>query len=70
MVAKRNKEVKEQRGPAVPHLELHRAAALERSAAADDECEIVGSELRVGVGGVGVGVAGGCEDCAALDSGF
>lgn len=70
MVAKRNKEVKEQRRPTVPHLELHRAAALKGAAAADDEREVVGPELGVGVGGVGVGVAGGGENGAALDAGF
>lgn len=70
MVAKRDKEVKEQRRPTVPHLELHSAAALERAAAADYESKVVGSELGVGVGGVGVGIAGGGEDRAALDAGF
>lgn len=52
------------------HLHLHGAAALERATAADYEGQVVGAEFGVGVRCVGVGVAGGGEDCAALDSGF
>ena len=70
MVAQRNKEVEEQRRRAVPHLELHRAAALKGAAAADDEREVVGAQLRVRVGCVGVGVARRREDGAALDAGL
>lgn len=70
VVAERDEEVEEQRCAAVPHLELHGAAALEGTAAADDEGEVVGAELGVRVGGVGVGIASGGEDRAALDAGL
>ena len=50
------------------HLVLHRAAALERVARADDEREVVRAQLRVGVGGVGVGVARRRQDRRALDA--
>jgi len=70
MIAQRDEEVKEQLRASGHHLHLHGAAALEGAAAADDEREVVGSELRVGVWCVGVGVASGGEDCAALDAGF
>jgi hypothetical protein len=70
VIAQRDEEVKEQLRAAGHHLHLHGTAALEGAAAADDEREVVGSELRVGVRCVGVGVAGGGEDCAALDAGF
>jgi hypothetical protein len=40
MINQSNKEVKEQ-FPALFHLHLHRAAALECLPASDDECEIV-----------------------------
>jgi hypothetical protein len=70
VIAQRDEEIKEELGAAGHHLHLHCAAALEGAAAADDEGEVVGSEFGVGVGCVGVCVAGGGEDCAALDSGF
>ena len=68
MVAQGDKQVKEELGAAVEHLELHGAAALESAAAADDEGEVVRSQLRVGVGGVGVSVAGRGQDRARLDA--
>jgi hypothetical protein len=52
------------------HLELHGAAAFECVSAADYEGKVVSSKLRVCVGSVGIGVASGREDRAALDSGF
>jgi hypothetical protein len=52
------------------HLHLHRAAALEGVAGADDEGEVVGSQLGVGGWGVGVSEASGGEDGAALDAGL
>lgn len=70
MIHHRNEQIKEQRRAALLHLHLHRAAALERVAAADDEREVVRAELRVRSGCVGVGVAGGGEDGAALDAGL
>lgn len=57
VVAQRDEEVEEQRRSTVPHLELHGAAALKGTAAADYEGEVVGPQLGVGVGRVGVGVA-------------
>ncbi len=70
VIAQRHEQVEEELRAAGHHLHLHCAAALEGAAAADDECEVVGSQLRVGIGCVGVGVASGCQDCAALDAGF
>lgn len=70
MVAEGDEEVEEELAASVVHLELHGAASLEGAAAADDEGEVVGAQLGVGVGGVGVGVAGGCENSAALDAGL
>ena len=70
MVNHGNEQVEEQLAAAGLHLSLHGAAALEGAAATDDEGEVVGSQLGVGVGRVGVGVASGGEDGAALDSGF
>lgn len=70
MVAEGDEEVEEELAAAVVHLELHGAAALEGAAAADDEGKVVGTQLGVRVGGVGVGVAGGCEDGAALNARF
>lgn len=68
MVAESDKEIKEQLRASVVHLELHGSAALEGTARADDEGEIVGSQLGVCVGSVGVGVSSRSEDGAALDT--
>lgn len=70
MVAEGDKEVEEELAAAVVHFQLHGAASLKGAAAADDEGQVVGAQLGVGVRGVGVGVAGGGEDGAALDAGF
>lgn len=70
MVAERDKEVKEERGAAVIHLQLHRAAPLEGASAADDEGEVVRPQLRVTIRRVGIGVSGRRQDGAALDAGF
>lgn len=68
MVTERDEQVEEELGAAIVHLELHRATTLERGAAADDEGEIVSTKLGVCVGSVGVGIAGGRENSAALDA--
>ena len=70
MIDHSNKQIKKQRRPARLHLHLHRPAPLESIAAADDESEVVCSQLRVRSGCVSVGVAGGGEDRAALDAGL
>ena len=56
MVAHGNEEIEEELA-ALFHLKLHCAATLKGIAAADDECEIVSSKLRVAVGCVRIGVA-------------
>ena len=66
----RDEQIKEERRPAPLHLHLHGAAALEGTAAADDEGEVVCAKLAVGRGRVGVGEAGGGKDGAALHSGL
>lgn len=68
MVTQSDKQVKEELGAAVEHLELHGAAALEGAAAADDESEVVCAQLGVGVGGVGIGIASRGQDGASLDA--
>ena len=52
------------------HLVLHRAAALEGVARADDEGEVVRPELGVAVGRVGVRIACRGQDGRALDAGL
>ena len=44
VVAHGNEQVEEQLRVALLHLHLHRAAAFEGLAAADDECKVVGTE--------------------------
>lgn len=68
MITHRHKQVKEQPRPALLHLNLHGSAALERGAAADDECEVVRPQLAVRVRRVGVGVPCRRQDRAALDA--
>ena len=70
MVAQRNEQVEEKLRATGMHLDLHRAATLECPSAADDEGEVVRTELGVRVGGVGVGVAGRGEDGRALYAGL
>ena len=53
----RDEQVEEQLA-AILHLVLHRPTAFESVSAADDQSEIVGSQLGVGGRRVGVGVAG------------
>lgn len=69
VVAQSDEQVEEELRPAVEHLGLHGAAALEGGAAADDEGEVVVAQLGIRVGCVGVGIACGREDCVALDAG-
>lgn len=57
MVAQGNKEVEEELASSVEHFKLHGAAALECASAADDEGEVVSTQLGVCVGCVGVSVA-------------
>jgi len=57
MVAEGDEQVEEQLAASVEHLQLHRAAALEGTAAADDESQIVSPQLRVRIRGVGVCVS-------------
>lgn len=70
MVAQGNKQIEKQLSATVKHLQLHRAAALEGIAAANDEREIVSTQLGVGIGGVGVGVASRGQDGTGLDATF
>ena len=53
MVTHSNEEVEEQLA-ALFHLLCHRCAALERVAAADDESEVVSSQLRIVLGSVSI----------------
>jgi hypothetical protein len=69
MVAHRDEEVEEQ-FPALLHFCLHSAAAFECISAADDEGEIVSTELGVGVGSVAISKAGGGENGGNLDAGL
>lgn len=69
VVAQSDEQVEEELRPAVEHLGLHGAAALEGGAAADDEGEVVVAQLGIRVGCVGVSIACGREDCVALDAG-
>lgn len=62
-----NEQVEEQL-TAVFHLVLHRAAALEGVARADDERKVVRTKLGVVVRRIGVGVTSRCQDGRALDA--
>ncbi len=70
MIAQSDKQIKEELGAAVVHLELHRAAPLEGAAAADDEGEKMCPQLRVRIRRVGIGVSGRRQDGARLDPGL
>lgn len=50
------------------HFGLHRAAALEGLAAADDECQIMGAQATVGVGRVSVAILRATKDDADVDT--
>lgn len=58
MVGEGDEEVKEELAASVEHLHLHGTATLEGRAAADDEGEVVCTQLGVIVRSVGVGVSG------------
>ncbi len=62
-----DKQIKEQ-FPAGLHLHLHRAASLEGGATADDEGQVMGAQLGVGIGRVGVSVPRTGQDRAALNA--
>lgn len=68
MVAEGDEQIKEELGAAVIHLELHSTASLEGAAASDDQGEVVGPQLGVRVGCVGIGISGRRQDGAALDA--
>lgn len=68
MIAEGDEEVEEELRAAVVHLQLHGAASLEGTPAADDESEVVGPQLRVCVGRVVVSVARRRQDGAALNA--
>lgn len=68
MITQGDEQVKEELCAAVEHLQLHRAASFERAAAANDESEVVCSQLGVGVRRVVVRIASRRQDGAALDA--
>lgn len=68
VVAKSNKEIKEELGSAVVHLELHGTAPLEGAARANDKRKIVSAEFRVSVWRVVVSISRRGQDGATLDS--
>jgi hypothetical protein len=70
MVAECDEEIEEEGAASVEHLQLHRATTLEGAATADDEGEIVSSQLRVCLWSVGVCVSGRSQDRAGLNTGF
>lgn len=70
MIAQGYKEVEEELGASVEHFQLHRTAPLERAAAADNESEIVGPQLGIRVGSVGIRISCRGEDGTALDPRF
>lgn len=70
MVAESHEQVKEQLRSAVEHLQLHGAAALKGAAAADDEGQVMGAQLGVGVGRVRIRISCRGQDGAALDAGL
>ena len=69
MVAHSDEEIEEE-FPTLLHLDLHGAATLERVPAADDEGEVVCTELRIVVRRVGICKASGGKDGADLDAGL
>lgn len=69
VVGQGDEEVEEELAAAVEHLHLHGAAALEGGAAADDESQVVGTQLGVVVGGVGIRIPRREQDGVALDAG-
>lgn len=67
VVAHSHKEIKEQFAANL-HLHLHRAAALERPPAADDQSKVMSAEAGVIVRRVLVGVPSAAQDGADLDA--
>lgn len=70
MVAQSHEKIKEQGCPTVEHLKLHGATALESATRANDQGEIVCTQLGISVWSVGISIASGSQDGAALDTGF
>jgi hypothetical protein len=69
MVTHGNKQIKEQSSTLL-HLHLHGPTPLEGVFAADDQSEIVGTQLGIRIGCLGVSVAGRREYGADLDAGL
>lgn len=67
VIRHRDEQIKED-FPAGLHLHLHCAAPLEHVSAADDESEVVCTQLGVAVGGVSVCIPSRRENRAALDT--
>lgn len=67
MIAHRNEEIEEQL-PTFFHLHLHGATSLESVSAADDESQVMSSQLGVGIRCLGVGMTSRGEDGANLDA--
>ena len=63
MVAHSDEKIEEQLA-ALFHLSLHGATSLESVSTSDDECKVVSTKLRVGVGCVGI-----CESGRGKDGG-
>jgi len=70
VVAHRHEQVEEELRVALLHLHLHRAAALEGLAAADDEGEVVGAEARVAGRRVRIREACTAQDGRDVDAGL
>lgn len=69
MVTHGNKQIKEQSSTLL-HLHLHGPTPLEGVFAADDQSEIVSTQLGIRIGCLGVSVAGRREYSADLDAGL
>lgn len=67
MITHRHKKIKKQLSPLL-HLHLHRPTTLKSRPTPDNKREVMGPQLGLAVGGVGVGVACAGEDRAALDT--
>lgn len=70
MVAECDEQVEKELTATVEHLKLHGTATLEGGPTTDDESEIVGAQLGVGIGCVRVSIAGRGENSAALNAGL
>jgi hypothetical protein len=68
MITHSDKQIKKQL-PSLFHLHLHGAAALKRRPTANDEGQIMRTQLRLGVGCIRVGISRTSQDRAALDAG-